>query len=107
MRGHGSGRIVRRAHVEETGVRCGRDHCFDIVPEGFCQRSLDDARSGEFRGFHSGFIAGVRGDVALGRRSERQHGEMQRLARAGKNAQVFRLQTLISVNVFTNSSFSQ
>src|SRR5215469_14596486 len=42
---------------------------------------------------HSGFIAGVGGDVAAAGRSKRHHGKMQWLARTRENRDVFRFYT--------------
>ena len=87
-------RIVRRTDVEETGIGRRRDHRLSIVGIRFCQRDLDHARAGVFGRAHAGFVAGIRSDVAPSRRSERQHRKMQRLARAGKDAHIFRFETL-------------
>ncbi len=94
VRRHRSSRIVRSANVKETGVRRRGEHGLDIVRIRFRERSFGDAGSRHFRRAHPGFVAGIGGDVTLRRRGEGEHREMQRLARPGEDAQVFRLQAL-------------
>ena len=66
MRSHRSSRIVRGTHVEQAGVGGRGEHGFDIMRIRFRQRSFDDTRSGDFRRFHTSFVTGIGGDVALG-----------------------------------------
>ena len=95
MTGERARRIVRRTHIEDTGVGSGGQHALHIVRPCLGQWNVHHARAHDFCGAAAGFVSRICGDITPRGRRECGYGVIQRGTRSGKRRHVFRLEALL------------
>ncbi len=90
-----AGRIVGIADVEQSGIRRGGDHRFNVVRVSLGQRNLDDASSVRRGNARTSLVTGIGAHVASLRRGEGNDSEVKRRSRAGKKMDALRIQAFL------------
>ena len=84
--------IVRQTDIKESRIRSGCQHCSRVMGISFCQRDSVSARAGKSRRMCARLVARICHDVAFVWRGESEHRVVQRMTRARKRPNVFRLE---------------